>query len=373
MFLQVEEINQKWILEKENLLADTQLLISQLNQDSGNKMQVCIDKISSLNPSHKNSIIKDPIFLNWVSALNDEILSAYENSIANWSDEKLNQGLNLISIAISNLTEKDFSFLSLPQAEGIKIITKKIDPFFNEGSEYDVEFDFDIDETKWLTTLQAALELIKSDSTTHKLVKNFVSYLIPLKQKKIIQNLSFSSRNLPNVIFKNNEDSPYIFGETLAHEADHQFFYALENFYSLWNTDVKTQEAIYRSPWRDDARPLDGIIRGVSAFVRVCKYYSSVMKNVDEKEIDKVGSLHLLKLSQCEDAIATLLNANQLSDFGKEYVLEMKDILQQSDSSVRHFSNYKNWRMDATIVINTHRENWEKSYLNQPKEKTILN
>ena len=28
MFLQVEEMNQKWISEKENLLADTQLLIS---------------------------------------------------------------------------------------------------------------------------------------------------------------------------------------------------------------------------------------------------------------------------------------------------------------------------------------------------------
>lgn len=369
MFLRVEEINQRWISEKEALLADTQLLVSQLNHACGNKMQKCIDKIISLNPSHKNAIIKDPIFLNWVSDLNDEILRVYENSSAVWSDEKLNQGLNLITVAISNLAEKDFSFLSLPQVEGIKIITKRIDPFFNEGSEYDVEFDFLIDESKWLSTLGAALDLIKLDSTTHQLVKNFVSYLIPLKQKKIVQNLSFSSRNLPNVIFKNNEDSAYIFGETLAHEADHQFFYALETFYSVWNTDVKLQKAIFRSPWRDDARPLDGLIRGVSAFVRVCKYYSSVIKNVSETEIDKVGSLHLLKLSQCEDAITTLLNSNQLSDFGKDYVLEMKDILHQSDSGVKHYSNYKTWRFDAMNVINTHRENWEKVHLNQTNKK----
>jgi hypothetical protein len=366
MFLHVHEINQRWISEKESLLGDMQLLIANLSEEDGKRLQICIKKIIILDAVQKNAIIKDPIFLKWVSDVNDEVLNVYDGTGRAWNNEKLNKGIELVTVAIVNLQEKGFSYLPLPQLEGIKIINKRIDPFFDEGSDYDVEFDFDIDEAQWLSTLRAALELVKSDAVCEQLIKNFVSYLVPLKQKKVIQNLSFSSRNLVNVIFKNNEDSPYIFGETLVHEADHQFFYALENFYNIWNADVEQQRAIYRSPWRDDARPLDGIIRGVRAFVRVSKYYSSVMRDINETSIDNVGSLQLLKIVQCEDAISTILSSKELSEFGREYVLEMQDILQQSDSSVRRYANYKYWRSDAMNTLNTHRENWKNRYHHQP-------
>ncbi len=162
---------------------------------------------------------------------------------------------------------------SFPQFDSIKIVNDNFDFFLDPtGDKYSIDFDNEIVLTEWIKTLEEALIIIKADETSYKLVRNFVSYLIPLKQREAIKNLSFSVRNLPNVIFKSNELTPYVIGETLVHEADHQFFYAIEKFDNFWSSDVLLQEAIYFSPWRDDPRPLDGILRGLSSFARVSKY-----------------------------------------------------------------------------------------------------
>ena len=360
MFFEVEKVNQNWLSEKENLLDDAQLLIEQLNKECGLRMKMCVGALKTLNSIQKNSIYKDVFFLNWISELNNEVLNIYANPKEIWKPENVNKDIDTIINAVSNLKEKDFSFLSLPQFEGIKIVNRKIEVLLDEVSDLvDVEFDFEIDENKWLQDLAKALELIKLDSNSFQLVTNFVSYLVPLKQNSALRNMSFSTRNLPNVIFKNNERVHYLFGETLVHEADHQFFYLLENVDSFWITDVKLQKPIYCSPWRDDARPLDGIIRGLSAFTRVCHYYSNIIATVEGEDLNKVGELLLTKLAQCENAVQTIINSNQLSEFGNNYVQELKNSLQIIDEGIKHLLHYQDWRNDAMKGINSHVKNWE--------------
>lgn len=362
IFTQIEEINKRWLIEQEEFLEDSQVLISELDQESGILMKQCICNLKALNFWDKNRIYKDPMFLNWYAQLNQELFYQFENQHGTWTDKTLLNGLELISKAVSDLATYKSAFLFFPQVEGIKIVNVREDLFINEGAEYDVNFDFDIDENTWIANLIGALNCIKLDSDTHNLIKCFVSYIVPLKQKALNRNLSLSSRNLPNVIFKNLEETSYVFGETLVHEADHQFMYAIEKFYSFWKEEVKMQQPIYRSPWRDDARPLDGILKGLSAFTRVSNYYSNIIETTSNREIDKIGSLLLTRLSECDVAITTLLNSNQLTDFGTKYVSELNSILHHADTIARKFAEYENWKLDALNVLKIHKTNWENRY-----------
>ncbi len=257
---------------------------------------------------------------------------------------------------------KFFKLSSFNKVAFIKIVNHSFD-FFSDptGEKYTIGYDTEIDLTKWVSTLKEALDIINADETSKHLVENFVSYLVPLKQLEDIKNLSFSVRNLPGVIFKNNELVPYLIGETLVHEADHQLFYAIEKFEKFWDTDVRTQEAIYFSPWRDDPRPLDGILRGLSSFARVSKYYSTILSVIpfSTTQIDAVGIMLLTRLRQSQAALEIVINANDLSAFGIKYANEIKQTRQDVDDEVNRYKQYERWNDNAISAIENHKNNWK--------------
>jgi hypothetical protein len=249
------------------------------------------------------------------------------------------------------------------QVESISIIDKNF-TFFSDptGDEYDIKFDNNINLNQWSKTLREALKIVETDKLSDQLVKNYVTFLVPLRQNKNERNLSFSVRNLPGVIFKNNEITPHLIGETLVHEADHQFFYAVERFNKFWKSDVRQQKPTYYSPWRDDPRPIDGVLRGLSAFTRVSKYYSSALESYQftKEEHEVVGRLFLSRIEEAKAAFEIISGEEQLSDFGTKYLIDIRDILSQSKASAEKHPQYDRWRNLALDNIEKHRKNWQK-------------
>lgn len=375
MFSKIEEVNQLWLTEKESFLADVQALIAGLSLEDGLMADLFFERMRALAPSLKNTLYKNIIFLKWLNEVNKALLQVYE-SRGVWENNVFQNGLVVLNKAIQIMDGKRDAFLSFPCVDGISVINQETRLFLDQVSELtDITYDFEIDEAQWRSHLSDALNVIQLDPASFVLVRNFVSYIVPLKRQLISTNLSFSTRSLPNVIFKNDEGSAYLFGETLVHEADHQFFYVLEKIGSFWQADVREQKPVYYSPWRDDPRPLDGIIRGASAFTRVCRYYAAVIKNVPDKEINTVGELLSLKLLQCEGAIETLVTSGQLSVFGNEYVREMNLVLQQAKETIQSLTDYPDWACDAVNRLNAHQENWKKvnPQFNTPKTWPIEN
>jgi HEXXH motif-containing protein len=229
------------------------------------------------------------------------------------------------------------------------------------GDKYSIDFDTSIDLSLWLSSLEDAMKIISTDDSSFELVSSFVSYIVPLKQKTSIQNLSFSVRNLPSVIFKNNELNPCLVGETLVHESDHQLFYAIEKFNNFWREDSLEQEPIYYSPWRDDPRPIDGILRGLSSFTRVSSYYSSAIKtyNFTDKQIDQVGLVFLKRLRESEVALNIVLKSNQLSLFGQHYLDEIQEKLILANLTAKTFRQYIRWNKFAIKEIQKHKDKWK--------------
>lgn len=413
MFNQIENVSSNWVSEQKSLLTDAQLLLQNINSDLGIELQKFIDQISLLNSKSSNSFFKDHVFHNWLNEIKTEVLKFYENSNYKIDFEKLSNIIALMNVSIAVLSQKElqfkinptvvskfllpvsgfhfvfdsfstnnqcivckyfpktesiefdgteFSFIKFLGFESIKIAHNNFG-FFSDpsGDEYGIDYDSEIDLPIWVSTLQKAIEIIKTDKSSYDLVSNFASYLVPLKQKEVIKNLSFSVRNLPSVIFKNNELTPYLIGETLVHESDHQLFYAIEKFDNFWKEDIKLQEPIFLSPWRDDPRPLDGILRGLSAFARVAQYYSTAIRTYEftSQQLEQVGLMLLQRLRESELALNTVKESEQLSEFGLQYANEISETLSSVNTVAETFEQFERWNQVALETIGKHIENWQ--------------
>lgn len=65
-------------------------------------------------------------------------------------------------------------------------------------------------------------------------------------------------------------------GDLLVHESSHVRLELMRQFDPLW--EDREPDKRHESPWRDDPRPLWGLILGVHAFLNVAQYYQRVAK-----------------------------------------------------------------------------------------------
>lgn len=69
-------------------------------------------------------------------------------------------------------------------------------------------------------------------------------------------------------------DSPDRLADLLCHEASHVRMNALRRFDAIAEPkDIDAAAAGFRSPWRSDLRPLQGLVDGVHAFLNVCGFH----------------------------------------------------------------------------------------------------
>ena len=370
MFLDIKSVNERWVAQRESLLHDTMVLVSQLDRECTDTLERFVGTLGLPDGREKIRLIKSPAFQRSMRRLNEVVLAAYDCSA---STKSVGVDTSQLRSSVSDLLTvfaTDSALSALPTVEWIRLVTGTTVAHFQAGGEYGIELDDSIDEGIWTSVTQSALDLIRLSKVNYELISNFVGYIVPLKRREVIQNLSFSTRELPNVIFKNNEGSALLFGEALVHEADHQFFYALEELYSFWVVEPRFQPAAYHSPWRDDSRPLDGILRGLSAFTRVADYYSHVATASEPPLTEKAGALLVQRVAECEDGAATLLEANELSGIGRQYVLELSSILRRADGSVAGHELYPKWRANGVRVLDAHRERWRNSRIVDPSAIT---
>lgn len=419
MFARVEYANQVWVNAQLAATDDVFLLAANLNPRLRPDIERLSDKLYALDSTTRFAICKDHTFCKWLTELKTAVVDAYDNGGATLQNtERFAVLLTMLELAVSVSAGIKFSFMLraemestimlpgsryllelpaiaaqdeiacryLPRSGGIEMGVRQlpfssfervdsisvVDQAFSlfaapTGDSYAFAIDDGIDVAKWVATLREALALIHLDDISREVVNNFVSFLVPLRQDGDTRNISFSVRNLPGVVFKNNEMTPYVIGETLVHEADHQFFYAVERFERFWESDIRLQEPVFYSPWRDDPRPLDGILRGLSAFARVSAYYSTLLARdqLAASDFDNVGRLLLTRLEESDIAYSTITGTGQLTAFGRQYLSEVREVLDHSRHSASNLGHYQRWKEQAQKTVNTHRAEWGRRQTNR--------
>lgn len=177
---------------------------------------------------------------------------------------------------------------------------------------------------EWASVLADAFDLLRLHGPSLALVQSYGWLLVPLEDEKDGYSSSISFNSLPNAIFTSFQ-TDLMFAETLVHEADHQWLYCVARFEDIWVSPDHFQEPVYRSPWRDDPRPLNGLLWGASAFVRVGSMWAALSKALPQEHIglDWVRKRAVLCNYQAVDSLCIVQRQGTLSAFGNELLLSL--------------------------------------------------
>ncbi|HTJ72007.1 MAG TPA: FxsB family cyclophane-forming radical SAM/SPASM peptide maturase [Actinospica sp.] len=110
---------------------------------------------------------------------------------------------------------------------------------------------------------------------------------------------------------------PEILALLLIHEFQHVKLGALLDLFDLYDV---SDERLYYAPWREDARPLEGLLQGVYAHVAVVDFWRRATERGDDK-----AAVHFARWrNQTWEAIGTLGNSGSLTDIGAKVVASLK-------------------------------------------------
>jgi hypothetical protein len=168
----------------------------------------------------------------------------------------------------------------------------------------------EFDSVAWQQVLEGARILTRVNARWDDLVTLFGKTLGPL-QPSNNYHLSVSFRMLPKAIFLASSEDPLVIAEVLVHESDHNMLYAIDRRLSLWKPGNAAYEPIHWSPWRNDLRPLDGNLRGASAFTSVSEFLLDVFLHAECGKQAKEAALQraVLAAVQVREALTVLFEA----------------------------------------------------------------
>jgi hypothetical protein len=116
----------------------------------------------------------------------------------------------------------------------------------------------------------------------------------------------------------------YDLADTLIHEFNHNFLYALEEDAPFFETGTEHVEAFY-SPWRPDPRDLHGVIHAVYVFLATTRYWLSVRRAGEDSGplADYVTDRLVRYPLQLRIGAGVLAEHAQFTDYGRTLFAEM--------------------------------------------------
>jgi HEXXH motif-containing protein len=177
----------------------------------------------------------------------------------------------------------------------------------------------------WGDVLTRANDLLEARHRWVELVNHFCKVLAPLEGERD-RHVSVSCQKFPKVVFLAESADPLVIAEVLVHESDHNLLYALNRKFAFWNDDKLPYEPVHWSPWRTDARPLDGNLRGASAFTSVSEFLLDVWRSPASTKDEKDIALRraILSAHQVREALSALGRDDKLfSAAGRAFMRQL--------------------------------------------------
>jgi hypothetical protein len=151
---------------------------------------------------------------------------------------------------------------------------------------------------------------ILADRHPHRLVTMAAAIrcLIPVDQAGRLGRVSASSADAPGAIALTEPSNPTRLAATLVHESQHYRLSALHDLRPLYREPAR--DLLY-SPWRNDSRPLSGVVHGAHAFLGVADFWL-------RERSGPVAELEYARhVTQLRVAMRVIAGADGLTEFGR--------------------------------------------------------
>lgn len=209
-------------------------------------------------------------------------------------------------------------------------------------------------EDRWEETLSEAIAYLRQVPASLEVCEAFVSTIVPLATGNPEVQRSVSYGLMPGAVFV-SETTPRGLAEAIVHEADHQRLYQIDRWGRLLNDD-DAQPRLFCSPWRDDPRPLDGLLRGASAFVQVGQFWLHC--ELEYGRPSKAGSRAVLVLDQALDAARVVARHADLTTEGDWFIKQIIGSAESGLELLKSCPQFATWRDRSRRLRAEHAIKW---------------
>jgi HEXXH motif-containing protein len=133
--------------------------------------------------------------------------------------------------------------------------------------------------------LRAALDFLSGEMDCGKSIERLVKCIQVLKQPEPEFDVSYSHPEIPFTIFVSigdgkSQNDVIRLAESVLHESMHLKLTLIENFSPL----VIDNTQHFFSPWREEERPVQGVLHGIYVFRAILDFYEAVLSRVQNHE-----------------------------------------------------------------------------------------
>ncbi|MGA4996098.1 HEXXH motif domain-containing protein [Nonomuraea bangladeshensis] len=207
----------------------------------------------------------------------------------------------------------------------VEFVVDDVDPGRMPGARRLEERLSEADLHRWATTLQPAWEILVE---RHPLVAEetdaVVKALTPLVGPADGTASATSKLAFGNIGLSTPPD-PHSFAVTLAHESQHAKLSGLLDLIPLTRPDDGSR---YYAPWREDPRPLGGLLQGAYAHMAIAAFWEVERREPHPDELLLRAHTEFVRWREGTDAVIRTLRASgRLTPEGEVFAAGMADVM----------------------------------------------
>jgi HEXXH motif-containing protein len=209
----------------------------------------------------------------------------------------------------------------------------------------------------WQERLAEAWQiLVSNDRQAAEAIASVLTTIVPLREPRKGYPTSATSGWAWGAAALSLPPDPLSLAETIVHEFHHLILGALDDIIALM---AKVDRRLYYAPWRDDARPLPGLLQGCYAHLGVTGFWLR-QRRLSSGRARQRSDVEFARRSQgAFEAAETLAASGALSEAGQAFAARMRDRL----AEWRREPVCDLARLDASEIAAEHRIRWRLAHV----------
>lgn len=208
------------------------------------------------------------------------------------------------------------------QAPGISVVLEDTDPYRDCHQLRAAPRLTDAEFTRWQRYFQAAWQEIEQHHPAYVPgLAAGLSVLMPLAPGPPGRDVSATARHAFGAVAAALPADPVTLALLLIHEFQHVKLGAVLDLYDLYDP---ADERLFHAPWRDDLRPLEGLLQGTYAHLAVTDFWRARRDVTTDADAEAAAERFAYWRDHTRDAIETLASSGSLTPLGMRFVNEMR-------------------------------------------------
>lgn len=208
---------------------------------------------------------------------------------------------------------------------------------------------------RWHRLIEDAWDLLCRDYPADAdAMADGITAIVPLKHLPGWDTRSASNGEAFGGVMVSEPPDALTMAVSLIHEYQHIKLGALLHLIRLTEKD---DGSLYYAPWRDDPRPLGGLIQGIYAFFGIARFWRTRLDKVDGSERELAAFEYAYVLLQTAESVHIGLTASGLTEDGRRLLESLRDHVERWRAEPGDLVGARIERL-ARIAADSHRIGW---------------